>query len=363
MNEPNISSNFSAVSELSEEQAQELWRSLLHKEGNWVNWGQACAQLQKAGYHPQEIFEQTGFQGSQQNLIIVAAQVYESLVTSKADEALLSYFTGPRSDVLYEFRILNQEQRLAAAEFAYQKQVDIDGAKEVARAYKEFCLLAQLPEGFTNHPGDAVAYQYWRKAKQKRELAERSRLIATGLKYVYSQTAREAIEKLLLDFTVAASRSAPLLPIYRLEAEDELPRIIPFAGAFPLTKQDIDNVVVITSVEPFRIIEVSDRGSFVPIPGWQVILGAIDPIAMTMESDRLPKAISGTPEKILIVIDRQLQQWNENSYFLVEVDGQLELRWFEQPPSITIIGQLIVVLRAKKILDENNLTEPWQMDD
>jgi Rubisco Assembly chaperone C-terminal domain/Rubisco accumulation factor 1 alpha helical domain/Rubisco accumulation factor 1 helix turn helix domain len=356
-------SNLNAASELSEKEANELLRSLLHKEGNWVNWGQGCARLQKAGYNSQTIFEQTGFQGSQQNLIIVAAQVYESIAKAGASEELLTYFIGPRSDVLYEFRILNQEQRLAAAELAYQKQIDVDGAKEVARAYQDFSRFSQLPEGFINHPGDALAYQYWRRAKQKRELAERSRLIAAGLKYVHSQTAREAIERLLLDFTSTASRSAPLLPIFRLEEEDELPRIIPFAGSFPLTKQDIESVSAIAAREPFRIIEINGGGNFVPIPGWQAILAASDPIAILIDSDRLPKPLPGKPEPVIVAIDRQAKQWNDNSYFLVEANQNLELQWFAEEPNLPILGQVIVVLRPKKILDENNLTEPWQMDD
>ncbi|MFM7717394.1 MAG: hypothetical protein ACKO7A_33220, partial [Microcystis sp.] len=71
---------------ISETEATELMRSLLHKEGNWVNWGQKCQKLQKAGYDSQLIFEQTGFQNAQQNLIIVAAQVFESLIKAGASE-------------------------------------------------------------------------------------------------------------------------------------------------------------------------------------------------------------------------------------------------------------------------------------
>ena len=35
---------------------------LRRKERNWVEWGKACQQLQKAGLKPQEIFEATGFE-------------------------------------------------------------------------------------------------------------------------------------------------------------------------------------------------------------------------------------------------------------------------------------------------------------
>jgi len=82
---------------ISETEATELMRSLLHKEGNWVNWGQKCQKLQKAGYDSQLIFEQTGFQNAQQNLIIVAAQVFESLI--KAGCAIRITDSQPRTKI------------------------------------------------------------------------------------------------------------------------------------------------------------------------------------------------------------------------------------------------------------------------
>jgi hypothetical protein len=87
-------------SQLSEEAAEEILRSLLHKEGTWIDWGKACLELQKAGYSPQIVFEKTGFQASQQNLIIVAAQVYDSIEKAGTSEEVLSYYQGPKSDIL-----------------------------------------------------------------------------------------------------------------------------------------------------------------------------------------------------------------------------------------------------------------------
>ena len=348
---------------LSEEEAQELMRSLLHKEGCWVDWGKVCQQLQKAGYTPQKIFEETGFQASQQNLVIVAAQVYHNLAQENLAEEVLKYFQGPRSDVLYEFRILNQSQRATAAQLAYDKKIDVDGAHQVARAAKDFSRLSQLPPGFTNHPGDAVAYLCWKNARQKKDLQDRSRLIAQGLKFAHSPKAREKIEKLLSDFTVVPTSTAPLLPIYRLESENELPCILPLAGSFPLTRQQIETVARITVEEPFGNIQVTGNGSFVPVPGWQAILKADDPLGFFYPSDRLPTSISGKTEQVLVIIDRAIREWDVNSYFLVEAEDTLELQWFEKAPDLTILGQLILVMRPKKILDENNITEPWQMDD
>lgn len=348
--------------ELEEAEAKKMLRSLLHKEGTWVEWGKKCQTLQKAGYAPSMIFEDTGFQVSQQNLIIVASQVYDNLVQAGLDETILQYFKGPKSDVLYEFRILNQQQRIVASELAYEKKIDVDGAHLVAKAVQDVAHMSQIPEAFTNCPGDNVAYLCWKRARRKRDLQQRSRLIAQGLKFAQSQTAREAIERLLSDFTVESTVNSPLLPIHRLEFEEQLPRIIPLAGTYPLTRQIIDAIPKIETNELFSSVKVHN-GTFVPVPGWQSVLKAIDPVAYLCPSDRLPKSIAGKVRNFLVILDRGTYEWNVNSYFIVELNGQLEIRWFETAPKIPIVGQLVLILRPKRILDENNITEPWQMDD
>ena len=343
-------------------EAQELVRSLLHKEGTWVEWGQICHKLQKAGYSSQQIFEDTGFQNSQQNLVIVASQVYDNLVQNDVAPEVLEYYKGPRSDVLHEFRFLNQKQRVDAALLAYNKRLDIDGAHLVTKAIQDVSRISQLPQAFTNHPGDWMAYLAWKRAKSQKDLQQRSRLIAQGLKFAYSDTAREAIEQLLSDFSVVKTVSEPLLPLYRQEEEEELPRIIPLAGTYPLSSQEIDSTNRVEIQQPFGNI-TANSGTYVPVPGWQVILKAQDPISYFCSSDRLPKSLAGKSQQLLIVLDRANTTWDVNSYFAIEIDSKLELRWFENEPTEKIVGQLVLILRPKKILDEGNLTEPWQMDD
>lgn len=349
--------------QLSEAIAAELMRSLLHKEGNWVDWGKTCQRLQKAGYNSQTIFEATGFQSSQQNLVIVAAQVYDSIYTEGASEDLLKYCQGPCSDVLYELRILNQKHRREVAELAMSKKLTADTTKEVAKAVQEMSRLSELPPGFSNHPGDAIAYQYWKRARQKKDLQERSRLIALGLKFAHSASARSAIEQLLSDFTISPRVTAPLLPLYRLEVEEELPRLIPLAGTLPLTPTAVTQVPTLTLENTFASVQISANTYVVPIPGWQAILKATDPVGIFTQSDLLPQVVSPKPETVLIVIDRHLTTWNNQSYFLLSKGETVEVQWSETEPNLTILGQVILILRPKKILDENNLIEPWQMDD
>jgi hypothetical protein len=57
------------------------------------------------GLSPQKIFEETGFEPIQQNQIVVAEQVYQSIMKAGVDEATRSHFTQRGSDLLYELRI------------------------------------------------------------------------------------------------------------------------------------------------------------------------------------------------------------------------------------------------------------------
>jgi hypothetical protein len=264
---------------------------------------------------------------------------------------------------LYELRILTQEQRADAAILTQEKNLDVDETKDIAKAIQAFYRLSQVPVEFTRVVGDAVAYQYWKQAKQKKDLPERARLIAKGLKFAHSATARAAIERLLHDFTVTPLSSAPLLPLYRLETENELARIIPLVGTFPITKQDLESVDSLVTEEPFRMIAYAGEGKLIPLPGWPAILKAIDPVAILAETKELPSSLSGLSETVLVVVDRRVQNWDEQSYFLVEQGAGLEFLWFAQEPDVKLLAQVVLVLRPKKILDENNIIEPWQMDD
>jgi hypothetical protein len=347
------------------ENLEEILRSLRRKEGNWVQWGQACQKLQKSGYSPQAIFEETGFEPIQQNQIIVAAQVYAGLESNQASELVRSHFAQKGSDSLYELRILNQAERVAAAELLIAKNIDSEGAHEVAKAIKEFSRLSKLPAGFSNHPGDIIAYECWKNARQKSDLQERSRLIAKGLNFAHSATARQQIENLLTDFTVTKAASAPRLPLYRPDEDTESPRIIPVAGRMPISKADFMAVPMSDELGKFRLVKFSGSGVWVAIPSWKVILEAEDAIALITDSEYLiPES---APEEILVICDRAQRQWQPDSYFLIEhlVDQKSELifQWFAEPPTNPILGKMILVLRPKKVLDEDFRKDLWQLEE
>ncbi|MBF2008663.1 RuBisCO accumulation factor 1 [Chlorogloeopsis fritschii PCC 9212] len=343
--------------------AQELLRKLRQKQGNWVEWGQGCAYLQKAGYSPQAIFEATGFEPSQQNQVIVGSQVYNSLEKEGASQEVLSNYSQRGSDILYELRLLNQQERAAAATLTWQHKLDALEAREVAKAIKDFSRFRELPQGFSNHPGDAVAYQCWKLARQNSDFQVRSRLIAKGLKFAHTQPARQQIEQLLTDFTVVPKKPAPSLPLYRPESEEEMPRLVPVVGELPLTPQDLQAVPLVEEIGPFRMVKFAGEQAWVPLPGWQLVLGAEDPVVILCNSDRLPNQTQNTVEPVMVVIDRAQRRWDAISYFVVNNSGELDFQWFETEPEVPLLGRIIVIVRPKRIVDEEVTKDAWQIDE
>jgi Rubisco Assembly chaperone C-terminal domain/Rubisco accumulation factor 1 alpha helical domain/Rubisco accumulation factor 1 helix turn helix domain len=343
-------------------QIQEIVQSLRRKEGNWLAWGKACQTLQKAGYSQQKIFEETGFEPIQQNQITVAAQVYSSLESGDAPPEVLARFERTGSDSLYELRVLTQAERVAAAALVVERGLDSEGAGEVTKALKDFGRFKAPPE-FSDYPSDAIAHYYWKLARQQADLQARSRLIAQGLRFAKSESARLQIEKLLTDFTITRTKAAPKLPFYRLESASDQPRILPVVGKLPLTTADLQAVPMVEEDGAFRLVKFSGVGAWVSLPSWQVVLGAEDPVMLLADSTELPSSPDTLPEEVLVLVDRAQRQWDEDNHFVVDQAGQLQVAWFEVAPTVSILGKVVLVLRPNKVLDEDYNKELWQIDE
>lgn len=348
---------------LNESEITEILQRLRRKEGNWLEWASSCQQLQKSGLTPQAIFEATGFEPIQQNQIITAIQVYQSIEAGQANSQTLEHFRQRASDCLYEIRILNQQERVWGAELIQSRGLDADGAHEIAKALKNAGRI-KIPESFPETGGDRVAAYYWNLARQQSELAERSRLIARGLSYAQANTARQELEKLLVSGVISAPKSAPRLPFYRLESEEEMPRIIPLVGQFPITVQALTELPKLRESGVFGVLESDQAGAFVPIPGWQVIRQAQDPIAILAKTTDLPNIPAEQPtEEVLMIVDRGQLAWNSENYFVVDQAGQVMLNWSASEMTAEILGQVILILRPKRILDETATFDTWLIDE
>lgn len=356
--------NPAAESEPDQTELDQIIHQLRRKEGTWVSWGQSCQALQKAKMSTQEIFEATGFEPIQQNQLVVASQVFASMEAGGVSEAAKAHYQTRGSDSLYEFRIISQEQRAAAADFAFANGLDSEQVKEVVKALRDFYYSEAPPPGFEKTMGDGAAYYYWRLARQQSDLQTRSKLIAQALRFATSDSARSKAEKLLIDFTVVSSKEAPRLPIFRLENEADSPVIMPVAGQMPITTEEYNQVPGASPEEPFGMVRFSGTGAWVPVPGWHVILTAEDPIALLAKYSQLPNPPEGIAnEDILIVVDKAKREWDEFSYFMVDAGGQLEISWFDEKPNTKLLGGVVLIMRPKKIFDQAYTQELWQLDE
>jgi hypothetical protein len=353
-------------------ESEGLLRLLRHKEGTWVQWGIACQMLQKMGENSLAIFENTGFEPVQQNQIVVASQVYASLQAGNAADIVLAHFEQKGSDILNELRVLNQSERVAMATFALEKNLDVLEAKDVVKAIKEASSIANLPEGFTRHPGDAVVIQVLKAAQGKIDPQERTRLIARGLRFAHSEKARSAIERLLMDMGSPSKKKAPNLPNFRYDGEDSIPRILPVVGSLPLTLDQFQSVSQVQELDPFGIVKGSGAEAWATLPGWFVVHEAEDGVIVSCNTDTLQAAINqevlssvrDRAEDILILVDRAQQDWNENSYFAIADEaGNLKFAWFESQPDVELLGKVTLTLRPKRFFDEAASQDRWQFEE
>ena len=350
-----------------------LLKLLRHKEGTWVQWGIACQMLQKMGENSLAIFENTGFEPIQQNQIVVASQVYASLQAGNAADVVLAHFEQKGSDILNELRVLNQSERVAMATFALEKNLDVLEAKDVVKAIKEAANVANLPEGFTRHPGDAVVLQIMKATQGKIDPQERTRLIARGLRFAYSEKARAAIERLLTDMANPKQKKAPNLPNFRYDAEDSIPRIFPVVGNLPLAIAKFNSLVVTEETAPFGIVHSSGESVWATLPGWFVVHEAKNGVIVACNTDTLKAAISQVEvvssirdraEDVLVLVDRAQCDWDENSYFAIsDPEGKLKFAWFESQPEVELLGKVTLTLRPKRFFDEAASQDRWQFEE
>jgi len=188
--------------------------------GPWHQLAALLPQLTQAGIDAMAVEVETGLERATQALWQTAAQVYLSL---KADElfpaaALPAFDSRPGAPALHELRNLPADARRGAAEYlatggemnAAEKgilqEVDAGLASTLARAYREWERRAREREGFSDAPGDVLAYKYWRDAAECRREEDKEKALQKGLAVAVTPTARERLEALS---TEAIARVVP----------------------------------------------------------------------------------------------------------------------------------------------------------
>jgi hypothetical protein len=75
-------------------------------------------------------------------------------------------------------------------------------------------------------------------------------------------------------------------------------------------------------------------------------------------------SIRDRAEDILVLVDRDQQDWDENGYFAIaDEDGNLKFAWFESAPEVKLFGKITLTLRPKRFFDEAASQDRWQFEE
>ncbi|KAG1672767.1 hypothetical protein FOA52_002755 [Chlamydomonas sp. UWO 241] len=151
-----------AEDETKNMQPEEMMRRIQSRHGRWYTFAKMCSNLYKQDFNSGMVSEMTGVDPLQQNRWIVAGTVYESIKHDVPPE-VLKYFEDQSAPVKLEpFRYLDIEMRVDAALYMAANDLQPEMCETLARSMKEWERRPIEREGFSSHPGDCLAFMYFR---------------------------------------------------------------------------------------------------------------------------------------------------------------------------------------------------------
>ncbi|KAI4303017.1 hypothetical protein MLD38_038698 [Melastoma candidum] len=359
---------------------------LSNRLGLWHSYAPLIASLLRDGsFTPSSLEEITGISGHEQNRLIVADQVRNSIIESGASPELVAAFDSVSSAaLLYEIRLLSAVQRLAAAEYTVGNGLDGKGAADVARAIKDF-PKRKTERGFRsfdyNSPGDCLAFMMIRLGREHEEGSEqRAAAFARALAAVVTDDARKAVEEEIagkgeegdgdeLDGgvrvpvvrlrigEVAEATSVVILPVCGGDVGElaEAPRDVRGSGEFG----------VVTAEKLWR--------RWVVLPRWEPMTAIIGGgVALEFKDARiLPWKVNrwSKEEGILVLLDRDRKHVElDDGFYLVaasdneESELKVERGWKLKEEGVEeSLGSVVLVVRPPKDEVEDQLSdEDWE---
>ncbi|XP_016488923.1 rubisco accumulation factor 1.2, chloroplastic [Nicotiana tabacum] len=359
---------------------------LANRLGLWYEYAPLIPSLTREGFTPSTLEEITGLTGVDQNRLVVAAQVRDSLVESAAlDEETLSYFESGGAELLYEIRLLSARQRADAATFLVKNGFDAKQAQDLARAIKDY-PRRRVEYGWDkfhgDSPGDCLAFMYFRLAQEYAAAASedlRRSSMEKALEVAESESARNLLVMELEGNEVAKESvkdDGVTVPLVRMKLGEVAESTI--VVVLPVCKAEGRDVEVEAApwecggVGDFGIVEAEkDWRRWVVLPGWQPIAGLErGGVAVSFKSGNfLPwrEKSKYKQEPVLVVADRgRTEVASEDGFYLV-VDGgngsneeglkvergsTLKKRGVEQS-----LGIVLIVVRPPKWENEDQLGE------
>lgn len=312
--------------------------------GSWFEYAPLITALYDEGFISTILEEITGIPSVEQNCLVVAAQVRDSLIES-ADEETVSFFDSPGSpEILYALRILSTPQRAAAARFIISNGFDGKKAEELSRSMKDYPRRygERGWESFDgNLPGDCLAFMYFRQSQEHKsasspELSKSA--LERALEMAETERAKQKIEEELEgkakegeDDGSVGSDYAASVPVVRMTvgevAESSVVVVLPVCRA-ELKGDEIEEA-------PWECGMIGEFGILQAEKGWKrwVVLPGWGPVSVLRRGGvavEFPKARGVLPwkdkkkdleEQILVVADRGRKEveMDDGFYLVVNV--------------------------------------------
>ncbi|KAL3523717.1 hypothetical protein ACH5RR_016551 [Cinchona calisaya] len=366
---------------------------LTNRLGLWFEYAPLIPSLVQEGFTPSILEEITGISGGEQNRLVVAAQVRESLVQSEIDPDILAFFYISGAELLYEIRLLSAAQRAAAAEYLVLNKFDAKMTQELARAMKDKPrrIGDKGWDSFDDDlPGDCLAFMYFRQAQEHKTASSpelwRSAL-ERALEAVESENGRKRVLEELeakkdgqeKDSKESVVDDTVKVPVVRMKigevAEASVVAVLPVCRAEVMEVEVEEAPWECAGGGDFRVVEAEKGWSrWVVLPGWGPVANLKrGGVAVAFKNARiLPWRANkwNRDESILVVADRGRKEVvGDDSFYLVvgggngsgeeglKVERGLKLK---EIGVIESLGTVVLVVRPPTEEHDQISDEDWE---
>ena len=291
--------------------------------GHWRTLAGLLPGLARSGVDAMAVEVETGVERATQALWATAAQVHSSLKSDLHADAL-SAFDGADSGpaTLNELRNLARDVRAAAALYLAEKGVDPAAAATLARAHREWDRRPVERAGFSNTPGDVLAFKHFRDAAECRREGAKEAALKKGVAVADTDAARARLAELSTEAIprVETTVDAPPLTVTRLARTDTqiMPVGVVGAALGAATAGDVATAPTSATSGPFSAFGGGGSGErWVSLPAWAALARAGDPVAVPIPDCASVSAIiaalgADTPAAVaalkgpgLLIVDRK----------------------------------------------------------
>lgn len=342
----------------------------------WFEYAPLISSLYADGFTPPTLEELTGISSIEQNRLIVGAQVRDSILQCLHEPELIAAFDTGGAELLYEIRLLSTTQRVAAATFIIDRNIDSKGAQDLARAIKDYPSrrgdVGWLDFDY-NLPGDCLSFLYYRQSRENKNPSEqRTTMLLQALEVAQSEKAQKKLNGELYgekdeekEKEKKEEVKAVRIPVVRLKfgevAGASSVVVLPVCKAAEGEKKILEAPMEIIAGGDFKVVE-AEKGwrRWVVLPAWNPVatIGK-GGVAVSFRDDRKVLPWDGKEEPLLVVTDRERKAVEaDDGYYLVGADNGLKLEKGSELKAREVkesLGMVVLVVRPPREDDDD-----WQ---